>query len=95
MLGNLSKQDTELVGDIRDSVVTGLLTPVAQLGRDMSLLFGRGLVCANAVVLGLDEGVQLLRQVGLVNTTQRGHREPVLGGGRLAGISPGVLLRPD
>jgi len=94
LFSDLGKQDTELVGNVGDGVVTSFLTPVAQLRGNVCLLFGRGLVCANAVVLGLDQGVQLLGEVGLADSTKRGHGEAVLGGGRMAGIASWGLLRP-
>jgi len=94
LLGDLGKQDTELVGNVRDGIVASLLTPVAELRRNVCLLFRSSLVGANAVVLGLDQSVELLGKVGLVNAAKRGHCEAVLGG-LLGGIALLGLLRPD
>jgi len=80
LLGNLGKQDTKLVGNVRDGIITSLLTPVAKLRGNMCLLFGGSFIRANAVVLGLDQGVKLLGKIGLSMTAKRGHGEAVLGG---------------
>ena len=94
LLGDLGKQDTELVGDVRDGIVASFLTPVAELRRNVCLLLRGSLVGANAVVLGLDQSVELLGEVGLVNAAKGGHCEAVLGG-LLGGIALLGLLGPD
>jgi hypothetical protein len=91
LLGNLSKQDTKLVWNLRDGVVTGLLTPVTELRGDVGLLLGSSLVCANGVVLGLDQAVKLLGEISLLVATKTGHGEAVLVGRFLAAL----VLRPN
>lgn len=80
LLSNLGQQDTKLVRNLGDGVVASLLTPVAELRGDVGLLLGCGLVCANGVVLGLDQAVELLGELGLLDTTKTSHGEAVLAG---------------
>lgn len=78
LLCNLSQQHAELVGYVGDSIVASLLTPVAKLRGDGCLLLRCVLVGSDGVVLGLDQLVQLLGEVGLLDAAETGHGEAVL-----------------
>lgn len=78
LLSNLGQQDTKLVRDLGDGIVASLLAPIAELRGDVGLLLCCGLVCADGVVLGLDQAVELLGELGLLDTTKTSHGEAVL-----------------
>lgn len=92
LLSNLRQQYSELVADIAESLIVGALAPLAQLSGDVGALLGSILVCADSMVLGLDELVEALRELGLLSAAQRGEGEV-----RFAGGAGGVvaLLRAD
>lgn len=70
LLANLAEKDANLVGEVRNSIITGLLTPLGELGSDGDALLASGLVCTNEVVLGLDESEETASEVRLGCTTQ-------------------------
>ena len=66
LLSNLRQQYTKLVADITQGLVVGALAPLAELASNGSALFGSLLVGIDCMVLGLDELVELLGQLGLL-----------------------------
>lgn len=79
LLTDLGQQDANLVGQIRDGVVVGRLTPVGQLRRDGNSLATSCLVGTNGMVLSLDQLEELLGELGFSHATKGGHGEAVLG----------------
>lgn len=75
LLRDLCQQHTEFVADIAQSLVVGALSPLTQLSGNRSALLGSVLVCADSMVLGLDEPVKALRQLRLTRAAQRGKGE--------------------
>ena len=75
LLSNLRQQHTKLVADIAQGLVVGALAPLAQLSGNGSTLLGSLFVGVDRMVLRLDELVELLGQLGLLVTAQRGERE--------------------
>jgi len=73
LLCDFGQQHAQLVGDLGDGVIARLLTPVAELRGDRSLLLGSVLVGTDGMVLGLDQLVQLLGQLGLLDPTETSH----------------------
>jgi len=70
LLGDLRQQYPELVTDVAEGFIVGALAPLAQLAGDVGALLGRILVCADSMVLGLDELVKTLRKLGLLSAAQ-------------------------
>jgi hypothetical protein len=66
LLSNLRQQHTKLVADIAQGLVVGALAPLAQLSSNGSAFLGSLLVGVDCMVLGLDELVELLGQLGLL-----------------------------
>jgi hypothetical protein len=66
LLSDLRKQHTKLVADIAQGLVVGALAPFAELASNGSTLLGSLLVGVDRMVLGLDELVELLGQLGLL-----------------------------
>lgn len=73
LLGDFGKEDTKLITDVADGIILSALTPFAKLVSDDLALFGGLLVCADGVVLRLDELVELLRQFGLTQAAKAAH----------------------
>ena len=76
LLANLAQENANLVGEVRDGLISGLLTPFRELGSNGDALLACGLIGADQVVLGLDELEEALSKVWLGSTTQRGECEP-------------------
>lgn len=70
LLRNLGEQDAQLVRDVADGLILGALAPLAQLGRDALALAAGLLVGAYGMVFRLDQGAQLLGQLGLVEAAE-------------------------
>lgn len=83
LLRNLGEQDSELVRDVAHGLILGALAPFAQLRRDALALAAGLLVGADGMVFRLDQRAQLLGELGLVQTAERGEGELVLRGGGL------------
>ena len=92
LLSNLRQQYSQLVADIAQSLVVGALAPLAQLSGDVGALLGSILVCADRMVLGLDELVQALGELGLLSAAQRGKGEVRFAGGACRVVA---FLRAD
>jgi hypothetical protein len=75
LLAQLAEQNADLVGELRDGIVAGLLAPVGELGADREALLACGFVGADEVVLGLDETEEFLGQLRLPSSAQAGERE--------------------
>jgi hypothetical protein len=75
LLCDLRKQYSKLVTDVAQSIVVGALAPLAQLSSNGSSLLGSVLVGIDSMVLGLDQLVELLGQLGLLGAAQGGKRE--------------------
>ena len=75
LLSNLRQQHTKFVADIAQGLVVSALAPLAQLAGNGSALFGSLLVGVDRMVLGLDELVEFLGQLGLLVAAQRRQRE--------------------
>jgi len=88
LLAQLAEQDADLVGEVGDGVVVGLLAPLGELRGDGDALFARGLVGADQIILGLDEPVETLGELGLANAAQAGEGEAMIAGG----LSGALLL---
>lgn len=65
LLAKLAQDDANLVRNVRDGGVVGLLAPLGQLGGDGGALAAGGLVGVDEVVLALDDLVELARELGL------------------------------
>lgn len=65
LLADLAEDDADLVADVADGLIAGLLAPLGQLGGDADALAAGGLVGADDVVGRLDQLVQLARQLRL------------------------------
>jgi hypothetical protein len=63
LLSDLTHQDTELIGNIADGIVIGLLAPFRELASNGTTLAASGLVSSNDVGLSLDQLVELLREI--------------------------------
>lgn len=59
LLAKLAKNDTDLVRDVGDCLIVGLLAPFGKLGGDGGALAASRLVGGYEVVLALDEAVEL------------------------------------
>jgi hypothetical protein len=81
LLSDLRQQYSELVADVAECLIVGALSPLAQLASDVSALLGRILVCADSMVLRLDQLVEALRELGLLGAAQRGEGEVRFAGG--------------
>lgn len=81
LLSNLRQQYSELVADVAECLIVGALAPLAQLSGDVGALFGSILVCTDRMVLGLDELVEALGELGLLGAAQRGEGEVRFAGG--------------
>ena len=92
LLRNLRQQYSQLVADVAQCLIVGALAPLAQLSGDVGALLGSILVCADSMVLRLDELVEALGEFGLLSAAQRGEGEV-----RFAGGAGGVvaLVRAD
>lgn len=95
LLADLAEDDADLVADVADGLVAGLLAPVGQLGRNADALAARGLVRADDVVGRLDQLVQLARQLWLDRAAQGGQREahavgPAAAARGRAGVAAGL-----
>lgn len=90
LLADLRQQNSNLVGDVADGVIRGGLAPVGDLGRDADALFRGGFVGLDEVVLGLDQLVELLAELGLDGAAEGAQTEAMAGAG--AGT---VLIRAD
>jgi hypothetical protein len=75
LLRNLSQQNAQLVADIAQGLVVGALAPLAQLASNGRAFFGCLFISVDRMVLGLDQLVEFLGQLGLLGATQRGQRE--------------------
>lgn len=65
LLAKLAQDDADLVRDVRDGGVVGLLAPLGQLGGNGGALTAGGLVGVDEVVLALDDLVEFARELGL------------------------------
>ena len=92
LFSNLSQQYSQLVADVAECLIVGALAPLAQLSGDVGALLGSILVCADRMVLGLDELVQALGELGLLSAAQRGEGEVRFAGGARRVVA---LLRAD
>jgi hypothetical protein len=81
LLAQLAEQDADLVGEVGDGVVVGLLAPLGELRGDGDALFARGLVGADQTVLGLDEPVETLGELRLADAAEAGEAEAMSAGG--------------
>lgn len=72
LLSNFRQKYSKLVADVAECLVVGALAPLAQLSGDVSAFLGSILICADSMVLGLDELVETLGELGLVGAAQRG-----------------------
>ena len=70
LLAQLTKQHADLVRQLRDSVIAGLLPPVGELCRNREALFTSGFVGADKAVLSFDELKEFLRQLRLAGSAQ-------------------------
>lgn len=77
LLRNLRQQNTQLITDIAHGLILSALAPLAQLSGNGGGLLGRIFVGADGVVLGLDEAVEPLGELGLLHAAERGEREVV------------------
>lgn len=75
LLAKLGEQHTNLVGDVRDRIVVRGLAPIGKLSCDGQTLLACGLVVRDQVVFGLDELVELLRQLGLDSAAEGAETE--------------------
>jgi hypothetical protein len=92
LFSNLSQQYSQLVADVAECLIVGALAPLAQLSGDVGALLGSILVCADRMVLGLDELVQALGELGLLSAAQRRKGEVRFAGGARRVVA---LLRAD
>lgn len=81
LLCDLRQQHSKLVADIAQSVVVSALSPLAKLSCNGSTLLGSCFVGVDGMVLGLDELVEALGELGLVTTAQGGEGEVRFAGG--------------
>ena len=81
----LAQNHPQLIADVADGLIPGRFPPVAQLARDADPFAGSRLVGADGVVLGFDELVELLGELGLLDTAEGGHGEAVFGRGFVGG----------
>lgn len=79
LLANLGKDDTDLVADVGNGIVVGGLTPVGQLRGDREPLTAGSLVGGDGMILGFDQLVEFLGQLGLCGAAQSGDGEGVFG----------------
>lgn len=79
LLANLGKDDTNLVADVGNGVVVGGLTPVGQLRGDREPFTAGSLVSGDGMILGFDQLVEFLGQLGLCGAAQGGDGEGVFG----------------
>ena len=75
LLAQLAEQHANLVGELGDGVIAGLLAPVGQLCANGETFFACGFVGADEVVLGLDKSEELLGQLRLAGSAQAGESE--------------------
>lgn len=75
LLANLTKQNTDLVGEVRDSLITSLLAPFGKLGCDGDTLLASSFIGTDQVVLGLDKLEETSGQVWLGSTAKTGEGE--------------------
>jgi len=95
LLRNLRQQHPQLVTYITNSIILGALAPLAQLARDRSRFFGGGFVGADGVVLGLDEAVEALGELGLLRAAEGGEGEVVFAAGLRGGCAGVAALGAD
>lgn len=88
LLAELAEQDADLVGEVGDGVVVGLLAPLGELRRNGDALLAGGLVGADQIVLGLDESVEPLGELGLADAAEAGEAEAM----EADGLSGALLL---
>jgi hypothetical protein len=59
LLAQLCENNPNLVGELRDGIVTSLFAPFGELGSDVNTLLACNFVCTDQVVFSLDELKQL------------------------------------
>jgi len=92
LLANLTEKNTDLVGEVGDGIIAGLLTPLGKLRCDRDALLACGLVSTDEVVLGLDELEQTSGQIWLGSSAKTGEGEATARA--LAGLLP-LLVGAD
>lgn len=92
LLAQLAENNADLIGELRDGIVAGLLTPFGELRANGETLFACGFVGADEVVLGLDEAEEFLGQLRLAGSAQAGEGETTarapLGGAAALALVP-------
>ena len=70
LLANLTKKNTDLVGEVGHGIIAGLLTPLGELRCDGDALLAGSLVRTDEVILGLNESEETASEVWLGCTTE-------------------------
>lgn len=76
LLANLTEKNTDLIGEVGDGIIAGLLTPLGELRCDGDALLAGSLVRTDEVVLGLDESEETASEVWLGCTAEGREGEP-------------------
>ena len=70
LLANLTEKNTDLVGEVGDGIIAGLLTPLGKLRCDRDALLAGSLVRTDEVVLSLNESEETTSEVWLGCTAE-------------------------
>lgn len=79
LLAQLGKKNANLVGDIADGIIVCSLAPIGELSCDGETLLACGFVALDQTVLGLDQLVELLAELGLNGSTKGAEAEAMTG----------------
>jgi hypothetical protein len=80
-LAQLTEQNPNFVGDVRDGIIIRSLAPIRELAGNRDALLACGLVVPDQVVLRFDELEEPFGEFGLDAATQRAEAETVFFGG--------------
>lgn len=87
---HLGKQDADLVGDVADRIIVGLLSPVRELRRNGDTLLSGGLVVGDEMIFRLDQLEELATEFRLNGTTKGRETEAMATRGALFGALVGA-----
>ncbi len=90
LLANLTEENTDLVGEVGDGIISSLLTPLGELRSDSDALLASSLVSTDKVVLGLDKLEKTFGEIWLSCATETGKRETTAVHALVRVIFPGV-----
>lgn len=92
LFADLTEQYANLVRDVGDGIVAGLLTPLRKLACNGNTFLTSGFVGSDQAVFGFDQLVEFFRELRLGGTSQRTEAESMMtrAGARVAFLFAGT-----